>query len=63
MLKRIFGPNMPLPNNQMPYYENYDFKRLETELTETKRQLSELSKRVCQLENYLGIRKDQKYYY
>ena len=64
MLKRFFNPY----NNQNQYQnpniiENYDFKRLETELNESKRIINELNKRVTKLENYLGVKADQKYYY
>ena len=35
---------------------NYEIERLQTEINEQKRQISELLKRVVRLENYLGIR-------
>lgn len=63
MLKKIFNP---FNNNQtqQPYYpENYDYKRLETELNETKRLINELTKRINKLENYLGLKQEQKYHY
>ncbi len=72
MLKRLFNPNPSFNNNNMPnnpmnngmpMYENYDLKRLETELEEANRQIKELTKKVNRLENYLGINQNQKYYY
>lgn len=64
MLKKIFNPFGNNNPNGQPYIpENYDYKRLETELNESKRLISELTKRIARLENYLGIRTDQKYYY
>lgn len=66
MLKRFLNPyNNQNPNQfQNPtHFENYDYKRLETELNESKRMINELTKRVTKLENYLGVRNDQKYYY
>ena len=60
MFKRLLNPNMPYPQqNYIP--QNYDFRRLETELNEFKRQINELSKRVQKLENYLGINQEQNY--
>lgn len=61
MLKRIFNPN---PNNNFNpnyYTPNYDYARLETELNEARRLISDLSKRVSKLEGYLGIYKDNYY--
>lgn len=65
MLKRFFNPYNQNPNQyQNPnMFENYDYKRLETELNESKRMISELNKRITKLENYLGVKNDQKYYY
>lgn len=63
MLKRIFNPN-PSPNfNNNPnyYMPNYDLQRLETELNEARRLISDLSKRVSRLESYLGVNKDNYY--
>ncbi len=63
MLKRIFNPN-PNPNfNNNPnfYMPNYDLQRLETELNESRRLISDLSKRVSRLESYLGVNKDNYY--
>lgn len=60
MLKRLFNPNNPYPQpNYFP--QDYDYRRLETELNESRRQIQELSKRVQKLENYLGIKNEQNY--
>lgn len=60
MLKRFFTPNNPYP--QQNYFpQDYDYRRLETELNESKRQIQDLSKRVQKLENYLGIQYEQNY--
>lgn len=66
MLKRFFNPYNNQNQNQFQnpnFIENYDFKRLETELNESKRIINELNKRVTKLENYLGVKSEQKYYY
>ena len=58
MLKRFFNPYNNQNQNQFQnpnFIENYDFKRLETELNESKRIINELNKRVTKLENYLYI--------
>lgn len=54
------NPNYGYPSNQpnYGYSGNYDMSRLETEISELKRQNTELTKRVVRLENYLGIRSD-----
>ena len=59
MLKRFFNPYNNQNQNQFQnpnFIENYDFKRLETELNESKRIINELNKRVTKLENYLGVK-------
>lgn len=63
MLKRFFNPNLnPNYNNNPNYYmPNYDLQRLETELNESRRLISDLSKRVSRLESYLGVNKDNYY--
>ena len=63
MLKRLFNPN---PNNNFNYSQgnfipNYDYQRLETELNEARRLISDLSKRVSRLEGYLGVNKENYY--
>ena len=63
MLKRIFNsnPNPNFNNNPNFYMPNYDLQRLETELNESRRLISDLSKRVARLESYLGVNKDNYY--
>ena len=46
-----------LRNNE----KNYDLQRIETELNESRRLISDLSKRVSRLESYLGVNKDNYY--
>ncbi len=63
MLKRLFNPT---PNNNFNYPQgnfipNYDYQRLETELNEARRLISDLSKRVSRLEGYLGVNKENYY--
>ena len=63
MLKRIFNPNPNTNYNNNPnyYMPNYDLQRIETELNESRRLISDLSKRVSRLESYLGVNKDNYY--
>ena len=60
MLKRMFNPNNQFPQQNF-YPQNYYYRRLETELNESKRQINELTKRVQKLENYLGIKFESNY--
>ena len=68
MFKRFFNQNPnqsfnnPNYNNPNYYMPNYDLERLQTELNESRRLISDLSKRVSRLESYLGINKDNNYY-
>ncbi len=56
------NPNYYPPQN--PYMPNtptintYDLNVLEAELTETKRQINDLYKRMTRIESYLGIREN-----
>jgi HAMP domain-containing protein len=59
MMPQGMQPMMPM--EQAPWMgeemlPNYEIERLQTEINEQKRQISELLKRVVRLENYLGIR-------
>ena len=59
MMPKGMQPMMPM--EQAPWMgeemlPNYEIERLQTEINEQKRQISELLKRVVRLENYLGIR-------
>lgn len=67
MMPQGMQPMMPqgmqpmMPMEQAPWMgeemlPNYEIERLQTEINEQKRQISELLKRVVRLENYLGIR-------
>ena len=63
MFKRFFNQN-PNQNYNNPNYllPNYDLERIQTELNESRRLISDLSKRVSKLESYLGMNKDNNYY-
>ena len=45
------------PYNNM-YQDNYDLSRLDTEISELRRQQQEILKRLSKVENYLGIRNE-----
>ena len=45
------------PYNNM-YQDNYDLSRLDTEISELRRQQQEILKRLSKIENYLGIRNE-----
>ena len=45
------------PYNNM-YQENYDLSRLDTEISELRRQQQEILKRLSKVEKYLGIRNE-----
>ena len=40
------------------YQDNYDLSRLDTEISELRRQQQEILKRLSKVENYLGIRNE-----
>lgn len=52
-----YQPNNPYQMNQ-PNINMYDLNVIEAELTETKRQINDLYKRLTRLESYLGIREN-----
>lgn len=52
-----YPPQNPYVPNQPPI-NTYDLNVLEAELTEVKRQINDLYKRITRIESYLGIREN-----